>query len=198
VDIHLVGGGYEVSTLAYLRAVLRDIHVASITPTSSVGVKFICQRIDFGKRNVIVEYGPGMGVFTDYMLPRVSHDSRIILIEKNPDFVRELRNKYRDPRIHIFHAKADEVIPILRDSGEPYAHYILSGIPFSLFSNGYRDKVVSATYDAIAPGGKFLPYQFFVQRDHQLKHHLERYFPHVESGYFLRNIPPMRVYVAAK
>lgn len=71
------------STLAYLRAVLRDIHVASITPTSSVGVKFICQEIDFGKRNVIVEYGPGMGV----LLPRVSHDSKIILIEKNPDFV---------------------------------------------------------------------------------------------------------------
>jgi phosphatidylethanolamine/phosphatidyl-N-methylethanolamine N-methyltransferase len=187
-----------VSTMAYLKAILRDINVASITPTSGVGVEYVCQPIDFSKRNVIVEYGPGTGVFTDYMLPKVSHDSKIVLIERNPDFVSILRKKYRDPRIHIHHATADQVISTLRDSGETYANYILSGIPFSLFSDEYRDQVVSAAYDAIDSGGKFLPYQFFVQRDGQLKKYLERYFPNVESEYFLRNIPPMRIYVAAK
>jgi phosphatidylethanolamine/phosphatidyl-N-methylethanolamine N-methyltransferase len=191
-------GGNCVSTFAYIKAVIRDIQVASITPTSGAGVEFVCRPIDFGKRNVIVEYGPGTGVFTDYLLPRVSADSKIVLIERNPDFVKILREKYQDPRVRIYHALADEVIPTLQDSGESHADYILSGIPFSLFSDKYRDKVVSTTYEAIAPNGKFLPYQFFVQRDRQLKHFLNRYFPHVESGYFLRNIPPMRVYVAAK
>ena len=186
------------STLEYLRAVVRDIHVASITPTSNVGVKYVCRRIDFDKRNVLVEYGPGTGVFTDYILPRVSQDSKIILIERNREFVTLLKRKYRDPRIHVYHATADEVMPLLRDCGESYANYILSGIPFSLFTDEYREEVVSATYNAIAPEGKFLPYQFFVQRDRQLKQYLNRYFALVESEYFLRNIPPMRIYAALK
>lgn len=50
-------------TITYLKNFVRDRNVASITPTSAIGVKKVCSKIDFHKPSVIVEYGPGTGVF---------------------------------------------------------------------------------------------------------------------------------------
>lgn len=186
------------STFTYVKTFLKDKNVASITPTSRAGVKNICNRINFRKRNVIVEYGPATGVFTDYMLPRISHDSKIVLIERNSNFVSILKKKYSDPRIFVYHESAENIRDILRDCGETTADYILSGIPFILFSEALRNDIVSVTYASITDGGKFLPYQTFIQRYKHLKKHLDRYFTSVKVEYFLRNIPPMRIYEAIK
>ncbi|WP_156889923.1 hypothetical protein [Planococcus lenghuensis] len=54
------------------------------------------------------------------------------------------------------------------------------------------------TCEIIRPGGKFLLYQTFFQKDEYLKEHLERYFSTVEDKIFYRNVPPLRVYEATK
>ncbi len=67
-------------TIVYLKNMFRDKQVASFTPTSIFGIKKVCDKIDFNKRNVIVEYGPGTGVFTRYLLDNLTPDSKLILI----------------------------------------------------------------------------------------------------------------------
>ena len=54
-----IGVSRYMSTLTYLKNFIRDKNVASITPTSPFGVRKVCEKIDFKKRNVIIEFGPG-------------------------------------------------------------------------------------------------------------------------------------------
>ena len=185
------------STGKYLQSLWRDKYIASITPTSLACVQQVCRTIDFSKRQVIVEYGPGLGVFTDYLAERLSVDSTIILIERNHEFCYQLADKYkRDSRIRIHHNSAEQVMSLVGESGEAQAHIVLSGIPFSFFSDHVRNEIVRSTRDVLGNNGMFLAYQTFFQRDAHLKVYMERHFPQVRDTYFLRNLPPMRLYEA--
>ncbi|WCN36203.1 class I SAM-dependent methyltransferase [Aneurinibacillus uraniidurans] len=185
------------STGKYLQYLWRDKYIASITPTSLSCVQQVCRTIDFSHRQVIIEYGPGLGVFTDYLAERLSDDSLLLLIERNDNFSDQLTNKYRtDSRIHVYHDSAEHVQSLLAESGEAQADLVLSGIPFSFFPDQVRDTIVRSTREVLKDDGMFLAYQTFFQRDVHLKIYMERYFSRVRDTYYLRNLPPMRLYEA--
>ena len=185
-------------TFTYIKTFFRDKNVASITPTSSVGVKKVCSKINFAKSNLIIEYGPGTGVFTNYLLQKMKPSSRLILIELNTNFSSILKKTIQDPRVTIVNDSAENVLEALRKCRESQADYILSGIPFFWLRNGLRDKILDNTFNALKTGGKFLVYQTCFQTNQHLKVHLDRFFPSVECRFELLNIPPMRLYEAAK
>ena len=177
---------------------LRDKQVASFMPTSSFGVKLVCNKIDFSKRNVVVEYGPGTGVFTRCLLERLTPDSILILIERNEVFARVLLNTFHDPRIFVFHDSAENVEQILRSCNEKQADYIISGIPFSFLPHQLRDAVVGNSYRCLRAGGKFLAYQTFFQINYFLKDYLDLNFKKVNTEVCLLNAPPLRIFEAVK
>jgi phospholipid N-methyltransferase len=185
-------------TFVYMLNFLKDKNVASITPTSSVGVKKVCSKIDFGHDNIIVEYGPGTGVFSKYLLEKMGHDSRLILIELNRNFESILTKKFKDPRVEIVHDSAENVLDTLRACKESEADYIISGIPFSFLDHDLKHRILYNTHRALKKGGKFLVYQTCFQTNNHLKVHLKKYFPRVNSKYELANIPPLRTYEAIK
>lgn len=185
-------------TIVYLKNMLRDKQVASFTPTSIFGIKKVCDKIDFTKRNVIIEFGPGTGVFTRYLLDNLSADSKLILIERNPDFIKILKNDFRDPRLTIYHESAENVVELLAHSKDIQADYIISGIPFSFLPHELRNVIVKKSYNSLRPGGKFLAYQTFFQMDRYLKDYLDIYFDKVHTEFCFRNAPPMRLFEAVK
>jgi phospholipid N-methyltransferase len=187
-----------IETLTYIKTFLRDKNVASITPTSSVGVKRVCSRIDFKNSDLIIEYGPGTGVFTNYLLANMRPDARLLLIELNRNFSSILRKTIQDPRVLIENDSAENVLEALRKCQESRADYILSGIPFFWLRNGLREKILTNTFNALKTGGKFLVYQTCFQTDQHLKIHLDRLFPLVTCRFELMNVPPMRIYEAIK
>ncbi|HZG57383.1 class I SAM-dependent methyltransferase [Paenibacillus sp.] len=186
------------STFVYIKNFVKDRDIASITPTSSYGVRKVCSRIDFSKDQVIVEYGPATGVFTRYLLDRMTPRSKLVLIERNAEFVSILRRSFADDRLRIYRDSAECVKQIVADACPEGANYILSGIPFSFFEDDVRRRIVEETYAVLQPGGKFLPYQTFFQQDRHLLDHLSAVFPNVRHRYCLRNLPPMRIYEATK
>ena len=185
-------------TFIYMKTFLRDKNVASITPTSEVGVKRVCSKIDFNRENVIVEYGPGTGVFTRYLLRNMGENSRLILIELNKDFNSILSSSFQDPRVTLVNDSAENVLNTLRMYRESEADYILSGIPFSFLESDLKHRILYNTHRALRKGGKFLVYQTCFQTNNHLKVHLQKYFPKVESKYVIANIPPLRIYEAIK
>jgi phosphatidylethanolamine/phosphatidyl-N-methylethanolamine N-methyltransferase len=186
------------STLIYLRNVMKDKNIASITPTSSFGVKKVCSKIDFSKDNIIVEYGPAAGVFSKYLLKHLTADSKLLLIERNANFAALLQQQIKDPRVIISHDDAENVQKILQQHSIPEVDYVISGIPFSFFTMELRDDIVRQTHGVLCREGKFLPYQTFFQKDAHLKVHMEKYFPQVQDEFFILNAPPMRLYEAVK
>jgi phosphatidylethanolamine/phosphatidyl-N-methylethanolamine N-methyltransferase len=182
------------STLTYLKNFIRDKNVASITPTSPFGVRKVCEKIDFKRRTVIVEFGPGSGVFSKYILRKMTRDSKLILIELNKNFVTILNNRMRDHRTCIYNDNAENVLNLLKSEGEPGADYIISGIPFSFIPVNTKNKILNNTYAALKNRGKFLVYQ----HSNHLKEHLNRHFDLVRIEYEIRNIPPLCIYEAIK
>ncbi|TWT27105.1 class I SAM-dependent methyltransferase [Planomicrobium sp. CPCC 101110] len=186
------------STVEYVKNFIKDPNIASITPTSQKGVREVCRKMDLSKKVVIVEYGPATGVFTNYLLKRITPDSIIIAIELNANFVDYLKKNVKDPRLKVHQDSAENIIGIVRSYGLEKVDYVISGIPFSLLDEDTREDIVKRTSHMIKKGGKFLLYQTFFQKDEHLKMHLVDYFEKSNDQYFFRNIPPLRLYEAIK
>lgn len=186
------------ATWIYLKNLLTDPYVASVTPTSAMAVQKVCGKIDFYSSRLIVEYGPGMGVFTAHLLKNMKNEARLIVVERNKNFYRILRRKLPDPRLAIFNDCAGNVLDILRACKEKQADYIISGIPFSFLSLGKKVEILKNAHSALKEGGKFLAYQNFAQLPTHLKTHLEKVFPKFRTQYFLLSLPPLLIFEAVK
>ncbi|MGQ9696280.1 MAG: class I SAM-dependent methyltransferase [Thermodesulfobacteriota bacterium] len=185
-------------TIIYLKNFAKDKYVASITPTSKFAVERICDQIDFHGKRVIVEYGPGTGVFTVNLLRHMSADSRLIAIERNLDFFRILQRNIIDPRLNLFNDCAGNVLEILKSCGEEEVDYILSGIPFSLFPKEIKTHILGNAHAALKNGGRFLAYQNFIQLPEFLRNHLERIFHNVHAKLILHCLPPLILFESVK
>jgi phospholipid N-methyltransferase len=174
--------------LFLLREFLRDYRIASVKSTSAYLVRRICNRIDFSRPRVVVEYGPGTGPFTRMLLERLPPGSRLILIERNPDFVRLLR-KLRDPRAAVFWDSAENVRAVLREAGVERADYVLSGIPFSLYREADKRAILRDTRAVLDEHGAFIVYQ----SSGHLKRYLDEVFRRVSLTVEPFHIPPLFV-----
>ena len=163
--------------------------LGSIIPSSPFLINELLSEVDWARARVVVEYGPGVGTITMEMLKRMRPDAKMVVIEMNEDFVRFLR-EVKDPRLHVVHGSAADVIDVLHGLGEDHADYVVSGIPFSTMPGDVRDAIMAATRDALRPDGNFLVYQFS-------KHagpYLRRVFKRVKQGYQPLNILPAHLW----
>ena len=182
-------------TLSYIKNFIKDRDVAAITPSSKFLVKRVCRWIDFTEPFTLVEYGPGTGVFTEYILEHMGPDSTLLLIESNENFVEKLKEMSRgDDRVIVACDRAEKVQRIMEEHGLSEADYVLSGIPFSFLDDATRHDLIVRTREALAEDGKFLVYQNY----NHMEDPLRRHFPSVKKEYELFNIPPMFAYEATK
>ncbi len=191
----------KINTFYYLKNLITDIHVASVTPTSRYGVEKVLEKIDFHKTKVILEYGPGTGNFTEPLLKNMGENSKLIAIEKNADFCRVLQKSIRDPRMTLFEDTAENVLDILKScngTGDLKADCVISGIPFSLLSKKRKMAILKNTHAALKKGGKFLAYQAFFQFPDILKIPLEELFGDVQAQYYMFSLPPLLILEATK
>lgn len=182
------------SKLHFLKTFIKDRDVASITPTSQHCVKKVCTHIDFSKDLILVEYGPGNGVFTKYLLEQITPGSRLILIEANDDFVAHLKKTFNDPRVEIHNVLAGDVEAILNPNDIGNVDYVLSGIPFSFLKPDRKLAVLNATKSILKDGGKFLAYQ----TSGHLKKPVMEVFGNYETEFVALNIPPYFIYDVVK
>lgn len=183
-------------TFSYIKNFLRDRDVAAIAPSSPFLVRRVCKWIDFERPAVIVEYGPGNGVFSEYILKRMTDDSTLLLIESNPDFADTLAKRTADdPRAIVVQGQAQDVTDILEAHDIEEADYVVSGIPFSFLDDDEKHELLVRTREVLAEGGKFLVYQNY----NHMEAPLRRHFSTVTKEYEPRNIPPtMFAYEAVK
>lgn len=188
-------------SLAYLINLVRDPNIASITPTSRFGIRRVCDKMDFSTTKTVVEYGPATGVFTKYLLEKLSPSAKLIAIDTNEHFLKILREKIKDPRLMVVHDSAQNVKQILANAGEQKADYVISGIPFTLLPNNVADDIVKATAELLREGGKFLVYQFLKPESDKtpgIHRYLPSHFSRINRESEWLNIPPLWIYEAIK
>ncbi|MDO8648374.1 MAG: SAM-dependent methyltransferase [Candidatus Peregrinibacteria bacterium] len=183
--------------IAFLKGFLQHPgDISSVIPTSQIAVKRVIDLIDGSQKRVIVEYGPGTGVLMKQLLKKgkLTDDSEVILIEKTPEFADMLRQNIHDPRVKVFCDSAENVKEILQQCGHTHADYILSSIPFSIFSEDLRNSILENTRDVLSDDGTFIVYLFRLR----VRDYLKEYFLSVHTDRELRNIPPLYIFQARR
>lgn len=178
-------------SITYIKNLIKDPKVASVSPTSANVIAKMLKGVDFENIQVLVEYGPGDGVITRELLKRLNPDAKLIAIELNEPFAREL-GKIDDQRLIVVHGSAEDVRSILTSRNIKDVDLVISGIPFSLVRYRTRVKILSATRVVISNEGSLIVYQASIQ----LKSLLQKYFKDVSVQYAWKNIPPLFIFRA--
>lgn len=182
------------SKIDFFKTFIKDRDVASVVPTSLRCVKKVCTHINFSKDFLLVEYGPGNGVFTKYLLQKMTSGSRLILVEANEDFVRELNKSIKDPRVEIHNKLAGDIETVLQPEDIGNVDYVLSGIPFSFLKKDRKRQVLTTTKTILKEGGKFVAYQ----TSGHLKKPVMEVFGNYDIEMEMLNIPPYLIYDVVK
>jgi phospholipid N-methyltransferase len=128
---------------------------------------------------------------TGPLLERMPADGVLIAIEINPNFARLLRREFDDPRLSVYEGSAVDIEDALAARGLSHADLVVSGIPFSTLDAGVGRATLEAAKRVLAPGGRFVAYQFRSAVARQAEPVFGR--PQTHSGFW--NIPPMKIYV---
>ena len=175
----------------FLRGFIKHpVMVGAAVPSSKATVDKVLSKVDWSSCKLFVEYGPGVGTFTEHVLNRMAPDATLVAIDTNPDFIRYLRRKFTDSRLFPVTGSAADVRQIIADCGFDHADYILSGLPFSTLPNNIGPAIAAETYAALRPGGCFLVYQYTAKaRDFMIPH-----FRQIDRGLEWMNVPPQQIF----
>jgi phospholipid N-methyltransferase len=175
----------------FLRGFIKHpVMVGSIIPSSRATIDKMLAPVDWANCKLFVEYGPGVGTFTEHVLRRMAPDATLIAIDTNPDFIRYLRGKFTDNRLFPVTGSAADVRQIIADCGFEQADYILSGLPFANLPGGAGLKIAEETHAVLRPGGALLVYQF----KRRARDYMARHFKRIDNGYEWGNVPPCHLF----
>lgn len=172
----------------------KNSNVGSITPSSPFLAKKMLNHIDFSKDCVIVEYGPGTGVFTKKIIEKMTPNSRLYSFELNTEFIQILENQFTDDRVRLICDSAAKVKEYLAQDGIEHVDYVVSSLPLSLIPDEIRNDIVFQSYDVLKHGGKMTQFQY----SQQCKSIFKKHFKKLDTTFTFLNVPPAFVYVCEK
>jgi phospholipid N-methyltransferase len=164
--------------------------LGSLIPSSRFLVNHLLAEVDWPRARVFLEYGPGVGTFTTEILRRMRPDAVLVAVETNNDFVRFLRGRMRDDRLHIVHGSAADADAALATLKLSRADYVISGIPYTTMPPDLRDRILRKTHSVLDPNGAFLVYQF----TRSVLPYLQQTFGFVHQDFEPLNVMPARLF----
>ena len=164
--------------------------LGSLIPSSRFLVNHVLSEVDWHRARVFLEYGPGVGTFTSEILRRMRKDAVLVALETNTDFVRFLRRRFRDERLHVIHGSAAEADAALSALRLGQADYVLSGIPYTTMAPTVRETILRKTHAVLHPNGAFLVYQF----TRAVLPYLQQVFGLVDQDFEPLNVMPARLF----
>lgn len=178
----------------FFQAFLRSPRVvASVIPSSPFLVRRIVKAADPASARVVVELGGGTGGTTRAMLRAMNPQAKMMVIERTAEFINTL-DGIDDPRLEVVHGCASGIGTELERRHLPDADVVISGIPFSTIEPELCEEIVTAVNDALAPGGRFVAYQFTDRVADYAKPVMGA--PEVEIEFV--NVPPIRLFIWRK
>ena len=184
--------------------------VGAILPSSKWLAKEIVSSIPkdrkAGKR-IILEIGPGTGIFTEKILKRMNPEDELHLVELDHSFSKQLAHRYKKliaaGKVKIYNCS------ILDPNVSTRYDYIISGLPLNAFEREEVDQILEKFSSISKTGGKLSYFDYPIAKElaciftgHENRQRLEHiqkakddfyrlHADHEENVYF--NIPPARV-----
>lgn len=140
-------------TTEFLR---RPLTTGAVAASSRRLAYAMTEGIGLERARVVVELGPGTGVFTDAVLARLAPDARLVAVELNPVLAARLAATRRDARLTVVHGSAAESAGV---AGEP-VDAVVSGLPWTVMLRERRGQILDAVTEVLAPGGRFTTFAY--------------------------------------
>jgi phospholipid N-methyltransferase len=167
--------------------------IASFVPSSVWLAKALIRDIDFARARCIVELGAGTGPVTAELLRRAGTRCHCVIIERDPDFCRRLRERF--PQADVVEADALDLERVMAERGIEAFDHVLCGLPLPSFPEELRDRLLGIVGKRLAPAGTFrqitnMPWVYYKL--------YRRYFQKVRFCLEVRNLPPAGFYVCER
>ncbi|MFM7668694.1 MAG: class I SAM-dependent methyltransferase [Bacteroidota bacterium] len=183
------------SKKSFLKEFIRENKtVGSLTPSSRFLASKMLENIDYSKIKVIVELGPGTGVFTREIVKKLPEDVFFLVFELNEEFYLQLKDEFNQPNVVVIHDSAHLILNYLKEYNFENADIIISSLPFANFDESLRSSILSKVYETLVQDGKLIQFQYSLQSKNVLK----TMFKEVKIGFTALNIPPAFVYTCIK
>lgn len=168
--------------------------VGAVAPSSRFLVKKMCDKVNFKKAKVIIELGPGTGVFTKEILKRADAETKIFVFELNEDFYKILSDKYNDNRMVLVNGSAEEMETVLKKHGIEKADAVISSLPLTVIPEPSKTNIVKSAHSVLKNEGVYVQYQYSLSA----KKLLESFFGKLNMRFALINVPPAFIYIGTK
>ncbi len=175
--------------------------IGAIAPSSAQLTQSLLNQTDMKKHNVIVELGPGTGVFTKAILEHAKPDVKLICIERDAVFAQQIMDAY--PKVDVYTDSAENLGSCLASSGISKVCLIISGIPFAALDDSLQIRLLKEIYDNLAGGCVFQTFSYlhspYTAKGRRFQRHLTEVFGGFERSEIVwRNMPPAFWYTAIK
>jgi phosphatidylethanolamine/phosphatidyl-N-methylethanolamine N-methyltransferase len=168
--------------------------VGAMAPSSRYLTEKMLKNIDFKSAKVLVELGPGTGVFTHEIIARMGKDATLLVFEINDSFFDGLQKKIKDSRVHLIHDSAERIDFYLKKYHLEKADAVISSLPLAVFPPQLRTSILQASEEALIPAGKYIQFQYSLQSKSLLK----KLYKQVKISFTPLNFPPAFVYTCLK
>lgn len=169
--------------------------IGSIAPSSALLARKMLKAINFGTVQVIIEYGPGTGIFTRRIIKNMSPETKLYIFELDEVFFNKLKHEFKDfPNVFVLNDSALQVKSCLQEHNEELADVVISSLPLSNFKLRLAKSIIDNAKDVLKDNGQFIQYQYSLSA----RKMLERIFEKVAIQYVVGNIPPAFVYNCQK
>jgi phospholipid N-methyltransferase len=171
--------------------------VGAIAPSSRRLARAIVDDLGLGAAGAVLEYGPGTGAFTEFILRRLKPEARFAAIELNPEFASIFKARY--PGVPLFQDSVANARSICDGAGIRSVDCIVSGLPWAAFSQSMQVEYLDEMMRVLKPGGRFVTFAYVhglaLPPAKRFATLLPNYFESVlKSSVVWLNLPPAFVY----
>lgn len=178
--------------LFFRKYLMQSRHIGSVTPSSRFLARAVGDQIDSERAKVVVELGAGTGVLTQEITKRLPAKCDFVVVERDQEFVRMLKNKFNGS--HVWLTEAQNMHQYLDEHGFKQVDYFISGLPFRSLPKNVGEQILKIVANYLSPHGVFIAYSYFFVTYFNFK----KFFRTVKVEFVLRNIPPAFVFVCRK
>ena len=151
----------------FLRALLAQPGtVGALCASSPRLAQRMAAWVDPAAPGLVLELGGGTGVITAALLARGVAPQRLVVVEQSAALAAHLQRRF--PHVHVLHGDAAELARLTgapgwpRDAaGAPLAvGCIVSGLPLLSIPPALRQRILQASAELLAPGGRLLQFTY--------------------------------------
>jgi phosphatidylethanolamine/phosphatidyl-N-methylethanolamine N-methyltransferase len=185
------------SKLFFLKQYFRKpSNTGAVAPSSKKLAQLMVKHLDLEAHDVVVELGPGTGVFTSELLEQGVRPENLILIEFNATFAKFLREAF--PKVRIVEGDAGDLPQLLGNLGQGKVRRIVSGIPLRSLKPDHRRQITRAIGASLEAGGVAVQFSYLKASPFPDDVVAEGQMAGSRVGVALANVPPAFVWKYVK